>query len=249
MVAVALVVTESASASVRTFWINHPVLAALVASAVTLAVTGLIVDELVRRQRAGRSRTVAETAYRELSTDAFRAWTGVMTGLGFPEAEDRFLEAQERSASTGRLPGGQDPPVLSEEFEDVVTEAIEHEEIRRVMGGLIYRETDALGQSVARWAPVMLQDADPAEALDLFSTMREALIHANRGLRAAGADPNWQWGFWVSLDWFFLLFARFDSLRREALGDPTMFGTEKVAMRAAWGLPADRPAPPSVTRS
>lgn len=218
---------------------------ALVASTSMLLVTVLIVDDLIRRREARRWRTVAGTAYRELSTDAFAAWTGVMTALGFPKAYERFVDAQER-VDAGAPPATGGPSVLPESVEDVVNEALNNPKSRDIMSALIYEETEALGRSIARWAPVMLGTSKLAVSLDLFSDMREALISANRGFFAVDADPNWRWGWWVSLEYFFLLFARFDSLRREALGEPTVFGTGEANMRRALGLPPGREIPPDI---
>src|SRR5215216_2806973 len=67
----ALIASEQTLESVRDYWIEHPMLAALTASAVTLAVTVLIVDALIRSREARRWQVVAQAAYRELSTDAY----------------------------------------------------------------------------------------------------------------------------------------------------------------------------------
>ena len=245
----ALVVTEATLKDLRQFWIGHPIFAALVASAVVLGITVLLVDEVLRRRHVSRWKMVAQTAFRELSTDAFRAWVIVMTRLGFPEADERFFHVRELLANADQADLVGAPAILAEDFEDVVDEAITHPEFREAMATVIYDETEALGTSVARWAPIMLQDGDLAEGLDLFSDMRDALIGAGNGFRAASADPNWRWGFWVSLDFFFLLFGKFDSLRQDALGDPTMFRGDEAEMRRTWGLPADRPVPPGLSHS
>jgi hypothetical protein len=149
----ALVVTEMTLKGLRQFWIGHPILAALVASAVVLGITVLIVDEVLRRRHARRWKAVAQTAFRELSTDAFRAWVVVMTGLGFPEADERFFHVRELLANVDHADLGGVPSVLAEEFEDVVNEAITDAEFGDAMAAVIYDETKALGTSVARWVP------------------------------------------------------------------------------------------------
>jgi hypothetical protein len=240
----ALVATEVLVDSVREFWTQHPLTAGLVASAVALAVTVLVVDEVMRRRDAKRWSAVAETAMRELSTDAFAAWTDVMDAFGFGAVQGRFLDARWHGLSEESAQPRVEP-ILPPEFEPAVGQRLNDlSECARV-AGRIDDVTEALSHSVAKWAPVMLQHADLAKALNVFSTMRDALISAGEGLRhASSGSVEWRWGFWVSLDYFHLGFGRFDTLRREALGEPTLFDTDVSTMRRTWGLPADRPESP-----
>lgn len=98
-------------------------------------------------------------------------------------------------------------------------------------GGLRYRQGP-------KDAPRAARHADPlAQALSLFADLRDALISARQGFDAVGADPNWRWGFWTSLDFFFLLFSHFDGMRRRALGEPVLLGAGEADYRRAWGLP------------
>jgi hypothetical protein len=51
---VALVLSELLIEPVQGFWVEHPITAALVGFAVTLALTALVVDELLERRAAER---------------------------------------------------------------------------------------------------------------------------------------------------------------------------------------------------
>src|SRR5215203_5390118 len=90
----ALIASEQWLESVRGYWIGHPMLAALTASAVTLAVTVLIVDALVRSRETRRWEVVAQAAYRELSTDAFEFYAALLHRMGLEGEEMRIGEEQ-----------------------------------------------------------------------------------------------------------------------------------------------------------
>ena len=69
---VALVLSELLIEPVRGFWVEHPITAALVGFTVTLALTVLVIDELLERRAAERWSFVADAAIRKLSGEAFR---------------------------------------------------------------------------------------------------------------------------------------------------------------------------------
>jgi hypothetical protein len=165
-----------------------------------------------------------------MSTDAYKFYYVLPEHLGFDPLERQFGEAR---------------PILTDAFWTGLDKQLDTDAGRRSLGLLIYEHTENLGQVVARWAPVMLQTATLAEGLSLFADLRDTLITANQGFDAVDLDPNWRWGLLTSLDYFFLLFAHFDTARRNVIGEPNVFGTSEADYRASWGIP-NRPTPPDL---
>lgn len=218
-----LVVSEFAVTAVRHYWIQHPLTAGFVASAATLAATVIIVDAVVRSREAKRWEPVAQAAFRELSTDAFAFYLELLELLGLAGEDTRL---------------GRKVPVLPTELYPRLEAALESRSTHPMLSEFLYGHTERLGRSVARWAPVMLQTPQLANAFAAFGTLRDTLISANEGFRAVDADPNWRWGVLTSFDVYFLLVAHFDTLRRDALNEPLVFGKGEADYRAALGLPA-----------
>jgi hypothetical protein len=68
----ALVITEITVEAFRGFWVDHPITAAFVASAVLLAATYLVFDDIVRRREAKREERLAVAA--AISNIQVAAW-------------------------------------------------------------------------------------------------------------------------------------------------------------------------------
>lgn len=161
------VMTDLAFSSWRDFWQTHSMLTGLVSSALLLGITVLIVDEQLDRRKARRSRRVALTAYRELSTAAFEAMVAIARAA---EADPYDLDAYQQHV-----------------------EAVLHGDEASVEFMLVMQEqSKVLSASVAQWAPVMLQHAELAEALDDFAGMRDALLEVPRVFFFGGREPGWE---------------------------------------------------------
>lgn len=106
LIAVCLaVLSDLVFSSSRDFWQAHPMLAGLVSSALVLAVTVLVVDERLDRRKARRSRRVAQTAYRELSTAAFAAMVAIARAAeADPYDVDALKQPWSRSSKATRRP-------------------------------------------------------------------------------------------------------------------------------------------------
>jgi hypothetical protein len=237
-VGVLLVASEIAIASLRRFWVEHPMLTALAAFAITLSFTVLVVDALLEKRGAGRWQNVGEVAIRRLSGDAFLACAGTIHLFGFSGQDERMADAFDRVAASGERPGTPGvSPLLPEGFEEAVVELLNEPSERERCADVIDDLLDVLDQSMARWAPVMLRSGELAEMLNIFSLKREVLSWVGSSLRRVDKSSQHRLDFWSNLRVYLALFASFDSLRRSALREPSVFGTTLDDHDDVWGLP------------
>lgn len=187
-------ITDLAFSSWREFWQTHSMLTGLISSALLLGITVLIVDEQLDRRKARRSRRVALTAYRELSTAAFEAMVAIARAA---EADPYDLDA----------------------YQQQVEAVLKGDEASVKFMLVMQEQSKVLSASVAQWAPVMLQHAELAEALDDFAGMRDALLEIPRVFFFGGREPGWEQRAAEAFESFMAAVAQFHARREVALGE------------------------------
>ncbi len=99
-------------------------------------------------------------------------------------------------------------------------EAVLHGDETSVEFMLVMQEqSKVLSASVAQWAPVMLQHAELAEALDDFAGVRDALLEVPRVFLLRGREPGWEQRAAEAFESFMAAVALFHARRKVALGE------------------------------
>lgn len=236
-IAAGAVISELLVRSLREFWTDYPMTTALLAFGVTLALTGLVVDELVERRESRQRDFVVGVALRRLSGSAFLACAGLINSLGFDGQAERMLDAEASAQGAAELPRQARSPLLPCGFEVAVNARLDDEEDRSQLFEVIMLLTDALDDAIARWAPVMLAAPGTIEGLRLFGMMREMLCWIGTSVDDFDGSSRARLMFWCNLRVFLLLFSSFDAIRRDTLGEPVVFGTTAEAHDQVWGMP------------
>jgi hypothetical protein len=139
------------------FWERHSMLASLVANLVVVAVTVIVINEVIERRNLRRWRVLAQNVLFDLVQAARATWTGLLEVLELAEVRVGDPESLRACATIARET-------------DRVSPAI-----RRLLGdperrARFQRLTTELGRHasdvIARWAPVMVGARPYAEVLD-----------------------------------------------------------------------------------
>jgi hypothetical protein len=229
--------TEIAFQSVRAFWVGHPITAAFVGFGITLSLTVLVVDEVLRRRAFTDWEFVGQTALRRLSGEALVVCDGLIEAIGFDNQAERMLTAVERVSAGGPRPGAGGPALLPGGFEDALEQILDDRECAPLLAEFVGAMSRRLDEAIAQWAPVMLRSEHLARMLNIFASMRDMLGHVANCLDDASRSAHARGHVWTNLRVYFLLFAGFDNLKRQATGEPLLFGPTARDMDRAWGLP------------
>jgi hypothetical protein len=236
-VVIALITGELISHAFRAFWAARPLTAAFVGFATTLALTVLLIEGLLQRRADSDWAFVAQTAFSKLSGEALLVCAGLCYGVGFDGQAERIVAAFEAVKRGGSRPGAGAPPLLPEGFEKALSEVLHDDELGPEFGEALGVLAERLDDAMARWAPVMLRSQESAKALNIYAAMQDMLALAANCLEEARNSQDAAFQFWNNLRVYFLLFAGFDNLRRQARREPLLFGRTAEAMDRAWGLP------------
>jgi hypothetical protein len=139
------------------FWSRHALFASLVGSAIVVAVTAAVLNELLERRQRERWSVLAQYALFELVRSARLVWSGLLeiTGL-VPDGE----------LSDGALTAGadvvHDTSSLTSAMDRMLASADSREKLHRLITGLLAQGQEVLG----RWADVMVNSGTYAEILD-----------------------------------------------------------------------------------
>lgn len=195
LIAVAIV-TEASSLTIQKFWQEHPMSAALVSSALVIALTLLVIDEAVARRAARKWRRVAQAAYRELSTVGFDAMIALARAARVENPHD-----------LDQIPGAV-ADLLEREDESSVDFILEIQEQSKMMAA-----------ALAQWSPVMLENSELAEALDDFASMRDALLGVARIFMFGRDQADWEAQAAEAFGHFIGMVSIFHVRRELALGE------------------------------
>jgi hypothetical protein len=138
------------------FWSRHALFAGLVASAIVVAVSAAVVNEVLERRQRERWSLLAQYALFEFVHAARLVWGGLLelAGLG-PEGEvgNAALEAASEAVHDSQLAAA---------FDEMLASAERREQLHRLIVVLLGHGRDVLG----RWADVMVSSGAYAEILD-----------------------------------------------------------------------------------
>lgn len=138
------------------FWSRHALFAGLVASAIVVAVTAAVVNEVLERRQRERWSLLAQYALFEFIHAARLVWGGLLDVAGLaPEGEvgDAALAAGSQAVQDPRLGAAIDETLASAE---------RREQLHRLIVALLGHGQEVLG----RWAAVMVNSGVYAEILD-----------------------------------------------------------------------------------
>lgn len=158
--ALALLALAAAIASeqfAEQFWVRHPLLAGLAASAIVVVLSVAVVNEALEFRRRRRWRVLAQYVMLELVRDARMVWTAVAELAALMPADANALTATDAAGGAVR-----DTPRLTEAVRGLVADADRRRLLRDHIAGLVVHNDEVLG----RWAAVMLNADAYAEVVD-----------------------------------------------------------------------------------
>jgi multisubunit Na+/H+ antiporter MnhE subunit len=139
------------------FWFRHTLFTALVASAIVVAVTVAVLNEVLERRQRERWSVLAQYALFDLVRMARAVWTGLLELTGLVTDEQLHEEALAVGVEVVS-----DTPRLATAFEEMLASTDRREELHRLIARLHVDARDVLG----RWADVMVSSGTYAEIVD-----------------------------------------------------------------------------------
>ena len=140
-----------------TFWSRHALFTDLVASAIVVAVTAAVLNEVLDRRQRQRWSVLAQYALFDLVRTARLVWSGLLelAGLG-PDGE---LAGDALAAGSQAV---RDTPRLAAAIERLLATAGRREQLHRLIAQLLGQGQEVLG----RWSDVMVNSGVYAEVVD-----------------------------------------------------------------------------------
>jgi hypothetical protein len=138
------------------FWSRHTLFAGVVASAIVVAVTAAVINEVLERRQRERWSLLAQYALFEFVHAARLVWSGLLeqAGLG-PDGELGDTALEVAAAAVG-------DPQLGPAIDEILASAERREQLHRLIVVLLGHGQEVLG----RWADVMVNSGAYAEILD-----------------------------------------------------------------------------------
>jgi hypothetical protein len=138
------------------FWFRHTLFTGLVASAIVVAVTAAVINEVLERRQRERWSLLAQYALFELVHAARLVWSGLLELAGL--APDGELGAEALEAGSQSL----HDPRFAAAIGDALASPERREQLHRLVVVLLGHGQDVLG----RWANVMVSSGAYAEIVD-----------------------------------------------------------------------------------
>jgi hypothetical protein len=139
------------------FWARHALFTSLVASAIVVAVTAAVLNEVLERRQRERWSVLAQYALFDLVRAARLVWSGLLELAGL---------APEGELADGALAAGSeavhDTARLAKTMEEMLASTERREKLHRLITDLLGHGQGVLG----RWADVMVNSGTYAEILD-----------------------------------------------------------------------------------
>lgn len=139
------------------FWERHALLTSLVANLLVVAVTVVLVNELLERRDRRRWNLLAQTVLFALVQSARATWTGLVEVLGLAEVESGAVEPLRSAAGVAR-----DSERVSRAARELLADPERRASLQRICVAL----SDHTSEVIARWAPVMVSAGPYAEVFD-----------------------------------------------------------------------------------
>jgi hypothetical protein len=142
---------------IASFWQRHTLLTSLLANLLVVAMTVIVVNEVVDRRNRRRWNLLAQSVLFALIQSARATWTGMVEILELGEVESgavaNLLSAAELARDITRV-------------SDAASELLADEERRARLQRLCVGLGDHASDVIAKWAPVMVSARPYAEVLD-----------------------------------------------------------------------------------
>jgi hypothetical protein len=139
------------------FWSRHSLFTSVVASAIVVAVTAAVLNEVLERRQRERWSVLAQYALFQFGSMARHVWGSLLELAGLAPESDLGGEAlaagSEAVNDTARLAAAMD---------HVLTSAERREQLHRLIAQLLGHSQEVLG----RWADVMVNSGTYAEIID-----------------------------------------------------------------------------------
>jgi hypothetical protein len=139
------------------FWERHALLTSLVASILVLAVTVIVVNEVIDRRDQRRWNLLAQSVLFALIQAARATWTGMVEVLRLAEVRVGSVESLLETAGLAR-----DSARVSEAVDELLADVERRAQLQRVATALSNHASDV----IAKWAPVMVSARSYAMVLD-----------------------------------------------------------------------------------
>jgi hypothetical protein len=139
------------------FWSRHSLFTSVVASAIVVAVTAAVLNELLERRQHERWSVLAQYALFQFGSMARHVWGGLLELAGLAPEGDLGGEA----LATGSETVG-DTARLATAMDQVLASPDRREQLHRLIAGLLGHSQEVLG----RWADVMVNSGTYAEIID-----------------------------------------------------------------------------------
>jgi hypothetical protein len=157
---VGLVLLLAAAASdfvLGSFWERHSLLASLVSSILVLAVTVVVINEVIERRDQQRWNLLAQSVLFALIQGARATWTGMVELLQLGEVQGGSVESLRETAILAR-----DPTRVSKATDELLADKERRARLQRVTTAL----SNHLSDVIAKWAPVMVNARSYATVID-----------------------------------------------------------------------------------
>lgn len=142
---------------VGSFWERHALLASLVANLLVVAITVVVVNELLERRDRRRWNLLAQSVLFALLQSARATWTGLVEELGMAEVQSGAVEPLRTAAGLARDSG---------RVSEAARELLEDGERRAGLQRMCVALSEHSAEVIARWAPVMVGAGSYAEMFD-----------------------------------------------------------------------------------
>jgi hypothetical protein len=139
------------------FWSRHSLFTSVVGSAIVVAVTAAVLNEVLERRQRERWSVLAQYALFQFGSMARHVWGGLLELAGLaPEADLGGEALAAGSEAVG------DTPRLAAAMDQVLASPDRREQLHRLIAGLLGHSQEVLG----RWADVMVNSGTYAEIID-----------------------------------------------------------------------------------
>jgi hypothetical protein len=155
---VALILGAGASDFVLgSFWEHHSLVTSLLANVLVLAVTVIVVNQVVERRDRQRWNLLAQSVLFALIQSARATWTTMIEVLELAEVESGAVEPLLHAAELAR-----DSTRVSQAADELLADSQRRARLQTVVVNL----SEHASEVIAKWAPVMVSARPYAEVLD-----------------------------------------------------------------------------------
>ncbi len=142
---------------VESFWVRHALLTSLVANVLVVAITVVVLNQVLERRDRRRWSLLAQSTLFALTQSARATWTAMLELLGVMD-----VTSDDRDSLLGNVELALDTPRISAAARALVGDEDGRARLQRLTLAL----TEHYSEVIANWAPVMVGARPYAEILD-----------------------------------------------------------------------------------